>query len=138
MNVKWADGQPLPLFITSAYNAAHRERDTLDQRLADFAVPITAHWILAGDFNRHDSFWSRRMAAGASNAHHARPLRQFIVDRGLSLLNDPEVATRRSFEGGVSTVLDLVLVSPALAEMGMADYLEVSFEQATFSDHIPS
>ena len=54
MNVKWADGESLPLYISSAYNGSYHEVDTLDKRLDELPIPVTAHWILAGDFNRHD------------------------------------------------------------------------------------
>ena len=35
----------------------------------------------------------------------------------------------------MSTVLNLVLSSPSLAELGMEDSLEVSFDSASSSDH---
>ena len=62
MNVKWTDGESLPLYISSAYNGSYHEIDTLDKRLDELPIPVAAHWILAGDFNWHDDLWSHHQA----------------------------------------------------------------------------
>ena len=134
LDVTWSDGLPCPLYISSCYNGAPDENPTLDTVLGDLAVPPDAHWILGGDFNRHHSDWSARMAPSASPGQ-AAALRSFIGQRGLSILNDPEVATRRSPEGGADTVMDLTLCSPTLSDLGMEASLDVSFNTASYSDH---
>ena len=65
----------------------------------------------------------------------AQYLRDFIRGRSMTILNDPEVATRHSPEGRMSTVLDLVLSSPSLEELGMESSLEISFDSASSPDH---
>ena len=134
LNVKWNDGSPCPLFISSIYIAAPDETNTLDRLLGTLDVPPQAHWILAGDTNQHHSDWSLHMAPSAAPGA-ARYLRDFIRGQSLTILNDPEVATRHSPEGRMSTVLDLVLSSPSLEELGMESSLEISFDSASSSDH---
>ena len=134
LNVKWTDGSSCPLFISSIYNGAHDEPDLADKRLQELPVPVNAHWIIGGDFNRHHPDWSTRMAPSARPAQ-ASALRATIAHWGLEILNDADVATRQSPEGGAATVLDLIMVSPTLSDLGMESTLDVSFQQATFSDH---
>ena len=65
----------------------------------------------------------------------ARYLCDFIRGWSMTILNDPEVATHHSPEGWMSTVLDLVLSSPSLEELGMESSLEISFDSASSLDH---
>ena len=92
LNGKWNDGSPCPLFISSIYIAAPDETNTADRLLGTLDVPPQAHWILAGDTNRHHSDWSSRMAPSAAPGA-ARYLWDFIRGQSLTILNDPEVAT---------------------------------------------
>ena len=92
LNVKWNDGSPCPLFISSIYIAAPDETNTANHLLGTLDVPLQAHWILAGDTNQHHSDWSSCMAPSTAPGA-ARYLRDFIRGRSMTILNDPEVAT---------------------------------------------
>ena len=92
LNVKWNDGSPCPLFISSIYIAAPDETNTADRLLGTLDVPPHAHWILAGDTNRHHSDWSSHLAPSVA-PRAARYLHDFIRGQSLTILNDPEVAT---------------------------------------------
>lgn len=118
MSVQWTDNTQCNLFISSCYNGAPDETSTLDTKLSTLDVPLNAHWILGGDFNRHHPDWSDRRAPSV-RPHQAAALRSFIGQRGLTPLNNPEVATRRTPDGSLSTVLDLALCSPTLSDLGM-------------------
>ena len=126
LKCRWTDGQQCPLYITSAYNAAPSESRTADSVLRGYTIPPDAHWTIGGDFNRHHPDWSARMPAG-SQGRATEPLRDLIQSRSLTILNDSEVAMRRSPEGGTDTVLDLVLVSPSLGDLNLNRDFEVSF-----------
>ena len=75
-------------------------------------------------------------AAGTQQARSALASLSFThAQQGLTVLNDSDVVTRRPFEGGGGTVIDLLLVSAALSDMSIESTLDVSFSEATFSDH---
>lgn len=134
MNVKWSDGKECPLFISSCYNGAANEQHTLDSIIDGLQIPLDAHWIIGSDFNRHHSDWSARLAPSASPGQAAN-LHSFIGNRALTVLNDPEVATRRSPDGDLLTVLDLALCSPSLADLEMESTFNVDFDTGSESDH---
>ena len=134
MYSKWTYGTECPLFISSCYNGAINELNTLDTYIDGLNIPLDAHWILGGDFNRHHSDWSARLAPSSSPGQAAR-MRSFIGSRALTVLNDPEVATRHTPDGELSTVLDLALCSPSLADLEMESSLDVDFNTGSDSDH---
>ena len=134
LNVKWSDGTTCPVYISSVYNGAPSETNLSERLLRDFPIPLGTPWIVAGDFNRHHPDWSARMAPSASRGA-ANPLRATIAHHGLSILNDKEVVTRLPPEGGGGTVLDLLMISPVLSDLNIESTLNVSFSEATFSDH---
>ena len=92
LKCKWTDGTECPLYISSIYNGAPSEPNTVDQVLNGYSIPTDCHWILGGDFNCHHSDWSECRAVGASPGQ-ARSLHSFIQSRGMFILNDPAVPT---------------------------------------------
>ena len=134
MNVNWTDGSPCPVYISSCYNGEPGEPNLLEKAIAELDIPLDANWILAGDFNRHHSDWSARLAPSARPSQ-AAALRNFIGERALTVLNDPEVATRVSPDGELATLIDLVVCSPSLQDLEMEASLDVTFSTPSQSDH---
>ncbi|THH03968.1 hypothetical protein EW145_g5864 [Phellinidium pouzarii] len=124
-------------FITNIYNNVRDPNHSAETFLPHIPINPNANWCIAGDFNHHSPRWSPP-SFGAHNFHGSDRLHQWMDKNNITIVNKLSEPTRRGIGRHVTdrhSVIDLVLVSTPLEDLGVRDNLEISFNLPTASDH---
>ena len=113
------------LDVCNLYNPC---RDIGAAEFNHYLVQLTPHFILLGDFNAHSPAWDHRQRSNATG----RTIEALVEEGSLGLLNEPFLPTYTDRRTGLSSCLDLCLVSPSLLLHG-----EVRCGPDLGSDHLP-
>jgi exonuclease III len=124
-------GTPLipPIYIINIYNEKYHPRTpyTIPRSLAQLVLPQRC--IITGDLNAHHTLWNSRVRYPT----RADELVTLIEEHGWHLANTPDTPTYHYRKGTGSSVLDLMLATPAVARE--VSNWAVDEENPTGSDH---
>jgi hypothetical protein len=122
-----------PVLIVNIYNQDSEDEGgwTFD-RMRLVPLPDQIPVVMTGDWNTHHGMWEVMQNAPDNRA---QMMADWIVESGLSLLNEHDEPTYQSHDGRFLSVLDLTLANPIAAQQNTVKDWSLIPELSSGSDH---